>query len=179
MSRALAVAPTAPLSDGVVTLRPWREADLPAIVAVCDDPEIARWTRVPSPYTEEDARAYLAGTVVEETGFAIVGAGDEDDVLGSIGVRDEDDGRAQVGYLVAARARRRGVASRALRLLSDWCLGEGGMARVQLLTRVDNVASQRTAQRAGFTREGVLRAYMVVGDERHDAVMFGRVASAP
>jgi RimJ/RimL family protein N-acetyltransferase len=160
----------------VVTLRPWREEDVPAIVAICDDPDVARFTRVPSPYTEQDARDFLAGTVVEELGFAIVSATDEDDVLGSIGIRDAGEERADIGYLVRAPARGRGVASRALRLLSDWALGDdGGMGRVQLVTRPDNVASQRTAERAGFRREGLLRAYMLVKGARHDAIMFSRV----
>jgi RimJ/RimL family protein N-acetyltransferase len=114
--------------------------------------------------------------VVEELGFAIVSAEDEEDVLGSIGIRDAGDERAEVGYLVGARVRGRGVASRALQLLSDWALGEeGGMARVQLVTRPDNVASQRTAERAGFRREGLLRSYMLIKGERHDAIMFARV----
>ena len=173
----MAVAPAAPLSDGVVTLRPWREADIPAIVEMCDDPEVARFTRVPSPYSEQDAREFLAGEVMaHEMSFAIVSVDDEDDVLGSMGLHDAGEGRGQIGYLVAARARRRGVASRALRLLAEWALTEAGLPRVQLFTRVDNVASQRVAERAGFRREGVLRSHMLLKGERHDAVIFGLVA---
>ena len=47
--------PDPPLSDGVITLRAKARADIPALVAICADPEIPRWTRVPSPYTPEDA----------------------------------------------------------------------------------------------------------------------------
>ena len=169
--------PAAPLSDGVVALREWREEDIPAIVAICDDPEVARFTRVPSPYTERDARAFLAGYVIEEMSFAIVSADDDHDVLGSIGMRDDGEGRGQLGYLVAAPARRRGVASRAVRLLAEWALTEAGLARVQLYARVDNPASQRTAERAGFHREGVLRSYMLLRGERHDAVIFALTAN--
>jgi RimJ/RimL family protein N-acetyltransferase len=53
------VLPAEPLSDGRTALRPWRDSDLSAIVAACQDPEIGRWTRVPSPYGEADARAFL------------------------------------------------------------------------------------------------------------------------
>jgi RimJ/RimL family protein N-acetyltransferase len=165
--------PAGPLTDGVVALREWREADVPAIVAICDDPEVARFTRVPSPYTKADAREFMAGYVIEEMSFAIVSADDHDAVLGSIGLRDAGEGRGQLGYLVAAHARRRGVASRAVKLLAEWALTEAGLARVQLFTRVDNPASQRTAERAGFRREGVLRAYMLLKGERHDAVIYG------
>jgi RimJ/RimL family protein N-acetyltransferase len=164
--------PAVPLSDGVVLLREWRDDDVPAIVALCDDPEVARFTRVPSPYTERDAREFLAGSVVEEMSFAIVST-PADEVLGSIGLRDAGEGRGELGYLVAAHARGRGVASRAVRLLAEWALTEAGLARVQLYARVDNPASQRTAERAGFLREGVLRSYMLLNGERHDAVIFG------
>jgi RimJ/RimL family protein N-acetyltransferase len=161
------------LADGVVALRAWRDEDVPAIVAVCDDPDVARFTRVPSPYTERDAREFMAGNVIEEMSFAIVSAEGDDEVLGSIGLRDAGEQRGELGYLVAAHARGRGVASRAVRLLAEWALTEAGLARVQLYTHVDNPASQRAAERAGFRREGVLRAYMLLRGERHDAVIFG------
>jgi RimJ/RimL family protein N-acetyltransferase len=68
------------------------------------------------------------------------------------------------------------VASRALRLLAEWALAKAGLARVQLYARVDNPASQRTAERAGFQREGVIRSHMLIKGERYDAVIFGLTA---
>jgi ribosomal-protein-alanine N-acetyltransferase len=65
------------------------------------------------------------------------------------------------------------VALRAVRLLAEWAMTEAGRARVALYTRVDNPASQRAAEKAGFRREGVVRAYMLLKGERHDAVIFG------
>ena len=53
------------LSDGDITLRALRETDIPAIVAACQDPEIPRWTSVPSPYTVEDAKPFLAIAATE------------------------------------------------------------------------------------------------------------------
>jgi RimJ/RimL family protein N-acetyltransferase len=167
--------PATTLTDGVISLRDWRDADLPAIVEICSDPEAGRFTRVPSPYTDRDARKFLDGGVIEEMKFAIVSANDEDEVLGSIGLRDAGENRGEVGYLVAARARGRGVASAAVRLLAEWGLTQAGLARVQLFTRVDNPASQRTAERAGFQREGILRAYMLLKGERHDAILYGLI----
>jgi len=52
------------LRDGVVLLRPWLEEDVPALVDACNDAEITRWIPViPTPYTEEDARAFVRGEV--------------------------------------------------------------------------------------------------------------------
>jgi len=167
--------PAEPLTDGVVTLREWRRSDLPSIVRICQDPQISRFTRVPSPYTEDDAVVFLERHSQAELGFAIVDAADEDEILGAIGLRDDGEERGELGYWVAAEARGRGVASRALRLLSGWALGELGLARVQLVTHVDNPASQKVAERAGFRREGVVRSYMLLKGRRHDAVLYGLV----
>jgi len=51
--------PVEGISDGVVRLRLHADSDVPAIVAACQDPEIPRWTRVPEPYGEADARGWL------------------------------------------------------------------------------------------------------------------------
>jgi RimJ/RimL family protein N-acetyltransferase len=61
--------------------------------------------------------------------------------------------RAAVGYLLAARARGRGVATCATRLLARWGFDRLGLERLELTCGPDNVASQRVAERCGFTRE--------------------------
>src|SRR2546421_6700412 len=57
--------PDPPLDDGAVALRPWRATDLVPLVDACQDPEIPRWTAVPSPYGEHDAREYLARAEID------------------------------------------------------------------------------------------------------------------
>ena len=81
---------------------------------------------------------------------------------------------AEVGYWVARAGRGRGHATRALRLLSHWLLDDLGVARVQLQADVRNEASLRVAEKAGFTREGVLRSsrYNARRGERVDFAMF-------
>jgi RimJ/RimL family protein N-acetyltransferase len=172
------VTPT--LTDGVVTLRPWRVEDVPALVEICQDPEIQRFTRVPANYTRDDALMYMASkTAREERGelvaFALVDAADEARLLGSIDMRRDEDGRACIGYLLGPEARGRGMATRAVRLLSRWALADLGLARVEIQARPDNPASQRVAERAGFVREGVLRSYQTDMGERHDRVVFSLI----
>ncbi|MDQ6915579.1 MAG: GNAT family N-acetyltransferase [Actinomycetota bacterium] len=167
------------MTDGVVTLRPWRPEDVDPLVALCDDPEIVRFTRVLTPYTRDDALMYLAQQVAaEERGeavaLALVDAAD-DRLVGSVDLRRASDGRASLGYLVGAAARGRGVATRAARMLSRWALAEWGVARVEIHVQLDNPASQRVAERAGFVREGVLRSYLEVKGRRHDSVVFSLV----
>jgi RimJ/RimL family protein N-acetyltransferase len=173
--------PDPPLTDGELVLREWRLADVPALTRACQDPEIPRWTVVPSPYLERHARDFIAGCAGDraagrELALAIVDS--EDRLLGAIGVGrfDWDDGKAEIGYWIAREARRRAVGVRAVRLLARWALTELGLERIELLANPENVASQRLAERAGFTREGTLRRYRRRRGEREDLVMFSLLA---
>jgi RimJ/RimL family protein N-acetyltransferase len=167
------------LRDGDLVLRPWVEDDVPALVAACNDPEIARWIPViPSPYTEEDARAFIGGDshavpeyTVPEHSFAVT----VDGVLaGAISLSvNSMNYRGRIGYWVAAGVRGRGVCTRALRVLSRWALEDLELMRLELITDPDNTASQRVAEKVGFRREGVLRAHLRHPDGRiRDSVMF-------
>ena len=173
-------APDRPLTDGVIALRPWRTDDVDPVVEMCQDPEIQRFTSVPANYTRDDALLFMAQQVAAQqrgdtVPFAIADATD-DHVLGSIDVRQRDANRASIGYLVAAPARGRGVASRAVRLLSRWAVAELGVARLEIQVRPDNPASQTVAERAGFVREGVLRSHLLIKGRRYDAVVFSLIA---
>ncbi len=157
--------PNPPLSDGVVSLRPWTDRDVSEITAACRDPEIARWIdQIPQPYKDSDARAYVAMTKrgwkdSTISGFAITDA-ETGAVVGSIGIHWLDPGQAvgEVGYWVKQEARGLGVATRALRLAARWAIASCGLERLQLRADVLNVASQRVAERVGFRREGVVRS---------------------
>ena len=174
--------PDPPLGEGAIGLRPWQDAELDVMVAICRDPDVARFTRVPDPYSEADARAWIdaqPGRLEAGDGvaFAITSSGGAP--LGSIGLRIDPGDRdiVEAGYMVAPAARGRGIATTALRLASHWAVRDLGVARVHLTTHVDNPASQRVAERAGFRREGVLRSWEEIRGERVDLVMFSLVGS--
>jgi RimJ/RimL family protein N-acetyltransferase len=175
--------PDPPLRDGDIALRPWRPEDVPAIVRACQDPEIPRWTLVPAPYTEDDARLWLAAQSAARRGgrrveLAIVG--DDDELLGSIAIARSIDARAgEVGYWVAREARRRGVATRAVRLVSEWAFAELGIERVELLAEPDNVASQGVAEAAGFARERFLPAHREQKGSMRDFYLYVLVRDVP
>jgi RimJ/RimL family protein N-acetyltransferase len=148
-------------TDGVVTVRPLREADVPAIVAACQDPEIPRWTRVPSPYTREDAERYIAIAATEARageGVALaVADADDGRFLGTIGVMELDgEGYGEIGFWTAPAARGRGATTRAVVLVRDWAVDELGLRTIEILSHRDNRPSQRVAERAGFVDTGEL-----------------------
>jgi len=82
------------------------------------------------------------------------------------------DLRGQLGYLVGAHARGRGVAPRAIRLVSAWGFRKLGLERIEILVHPENGPCQRAAEKAWFTREGVLRSYTRVKDDRFDMWSF-------
>ena len=173
------VLPSDPLVEGTTALRPWRDADLPELVHACRDREIVRWTSVPTDYTEADARNYLrqrydAAFAGLTAPFAIADAG-SDGLLGSISLLRFAWGhaRGEVGYWLATWARGQGHATRAVRLVCAWGFSALRLERIDLIAATGNPASQRVAERAGFTREAVLRDYMRGAFERQDMVMFG------
>jgi [ribosomal protein S5]-alanine N-acetyltransferase len=62
-----------------------------------------------------------------------------------------------------------------LKALSEWGLTLDGVARLELYAEPWNEASWRTAERAGFNREGLLRSWREVGAERRDMYMYSLV----
>jgi RimJ/RimL family protein N-acetyltransferase len=170
--------PVEGVSDGVIRLRLKAESDIPAIVAACQDPEIPRWTQVPDDYTEAEAREWFELQDRRRADGSelhlIIADAEGSRLLGSIGLTaiDWDDRRGSIGYWVAPESRGEGIATRAVTLLAQWSFDELGLGRVEIKAEPANVASHRVAERAGFTREGLLRSHALIKDRRRDMVVF-------
>jgi RimJ/RimL family protein N-acetyltransferase len=176
-------APDPPLSDGVVTLRPWGRQDVGDLIACLDgENEIVVWLdAIPQPYREAEANAWIEHASAAwrdgtSAPFAVTDA-TNGELLGSVGVAwvgDPEQRVAEVGYWMRKDQRSRGLATRAVQLASRWALRALGCERLQLRADVENVPSQRVAEKAGFTREGVLRSvhFNPRRNRRVDFVMF-------
>ena len=161
------------LRDGDLVLRAWTEADVPALVAGCNDPDVARWIpTIPHPYTADDALAFVRGEVRDDHDAMAIEL--DGRVVGGIGMGLNSNGyRGTIGYWVARDSRGHGTCTLAVRLLARHGLEKLELQRIDLLTDPDNVASQRVAEKVGFQREGVLRAHLRHPDGRiRDSVMF-------
>ncbi|GAA0919569.1 GNAT family N-acetyltransferase [Nonomuraea longicatena] len=170
------------LSTGALLLRPSAESDAGFLAAAGDDPEIARFFfRWPSPFTLQAAREHLRGAAerwaLGGADYAITRDGAH---LGAITLSPVDDwGTCAIGYWVAPSAQGQGVAAQAVRALTDWALDHGAL-RVELEAEVENLASLRTAYKAGFQQEGIRREARVRRDGvRVDLVLFSRVPGDP
>lgn len=165
-----------------VVLRAFVAGDAPLIVEVSFDPVIPLITSVPAAPTDTAAAVAFIQRQHERartgTGysFAITDAG-TGVALGHIGLWPIAGGRASIGYWVAASARRRGIATAALRLVTTWAMTALRLDRLELYVEPWNKGSWRTAELAGYTREGLLRSWERVGDERRDMYMYSCVSA--
>jgi ribosomal-protein-alanine N-acetyltransferase len=164
-------APDPPLSDGVITLRLPDERDLAAIERGIADPDVTRAFGRPTQSAEHvlelNRRRWAEGAAAT---FAICDSAGS--CVGHVFVNLVDAQRGNIGYWLLPEVRGKGVATRAVRLVSRWALHELALARLGLLTELWNRQSQRVAERTGFRREGTLRSYAEVDGRRVDYVSF-------
>ena len=174
----MAGPPNAQLTTSRLHLRPIGPDDVPAIYAACQDPQIQRWTTVPSPYLLEHAEQFAcdyAPKAWASGDAAVFGVTDRTTsaLLASVGLhfdRGRDDGIAEIGYWTAASARGRGVTTEAVAAVCAWGFTTCGVQRLEWYAEVGNVPSRRVAEKVGFTVEGMLRSYLQrPGDVRVDA----------
>ena len=170
---------------GDLRLEPFGEAHLEALQPLLADPDVHRFTRVPVPVPADFAETWLeayergrgdgtreAFAVVDRTTGAFLG-------LALAPHIDPPTRTAELGYVVSPAARGRGVATEALRLLTEWAFATLGALRLELLISAENEASKRVAARCGYVREGVLRSIHVKDGLREDAEIWSRLPSDP
>ncbi|MEY4136795.1 MAG: hypothetical protein RL205_923 [Actinomycetota bacterium] len=141
------------LSDGRLTLRPPASSDALDIVAGCQDPEIIRWTTVPSPYDLSDARTFLNDRLTptqwwRNPTWVITEA--DNRWIGTVDLRPDGEGAAEIGYMIAPESRGSGVGTAAIRLVCTWGLHQWGLQVITWKALTGNTASRALAQRVGF-----------------------------
>ena len=150
------------------------------MLAAFRDPVLLRFWAGPVPVSEAAVRRWLAELECarrrgERIDLAFADPADDRVVLGGGSLFDIDPQqcRAAVGYWLTPAARGRGVATHAVRLIARRAFAEAGVARLELTRGADNHASQRVAERCGFTREALLRSHLPFRGGRRDTVVYG------
>lgn len=147
-------------------------ADVGAITAAAQDPEVPRWTTVPSPYHRSHAEDFIAkaATWWEEQSELTWGIRADGAWVGMIGLhRATPGGAGEIGFWLDAAARGRGYVTEAATAVIDFGFSEPlSLARIEWRAIVGNVASARTARGLGFRYEGLLRQGLSDVRGRHD-----------
>ena len=151
---------------------------MPAIRELYSEADIRRWMGWDEP-PPDDAEALAnierAADAWRDGGWAVfrIVEAPTDRVVGGLNLRLGDHDIAEISYFLRRSVRGRGFATRAVRLAARWAFDELGIQRIELRTHLDNLDSQRVAERAGFTREGIERASRAWPDgTRFDSVIF-------
>ncbi|MER6998443.1 GNAT family N-acetyltransferase [Streptomyces sp. NPDC000410] len=156
-------------------LRTFARTDAKAVFAACQDPDIQRWTLVPSPYLRSHAEGFVGhlvpngwfnGTVFT---FAVC-LPDSGELVASTAVtRRGEMGTWEVGFWTAKEYRGRGYMTEAVRRLARWTFEELGAVRLEWRAEVGNEGSRAVAEKAGFAMEGTLRGALLRGAGARDA----------
>lgn len=165
-------------------LEPLAAEHLPGFAALTADVEAVRFTLLPEPLPDGFAETWLARYEqgrADGTAFGFAALDDDGRFLG-VGLTPHFDTEArevEIGYIVAPAARGRGVATEIVRRLTRWAFEDLGALRACLLIDVENVASQRVAERAGYVHEGVLRSVHLKQGRRIDQAVWSRLPPDP
>jgi ribosomal-protein-serine acetyltransferase len=172
------------LTDGAMTLHPYRASDIDSVCEAVRESiaELSVWMSWCRPdYSIEETRAWIQSQPDKwekgtEYNFAI-SYHTEPSYFGGCGLNviDRDCGVANLGYWVRTSQTNKGIATAATLLLAQFAFNELKLNRVELTIAVDNRASLRVAEKAGATREGILRNRVVKNDTPSDAVVFSLI----
>jgi len=167
------------LQGALCTLRPWRLADADELVKYANNINIARnlRDRFPHPYTLRDAKAFIhsCAPVRPHVSFAIVV---HDEAVGGIGVSSGSDVErfsAEIGYWLGEPFWGRGITVEAVRLMSAYAFNTCHVLRLFALPFAENRQSTRVLEKAGYTREGILRASAVKAGAVRDQALYALV----
>jgi RimJ/RimL family protein N-acetyltransferase len=169
----------------VTELRPIEPDDVAFLDRQHEDPDAAGEFNWYGRRREETigrlARQVAAGETIQDDGglFAIVD--DDGNLLGDVSWRTSHNGPPpygecwQIGIWLAPEARGHGHGAAAQRLIADYLFANSPRERVEAGTEAGNIGEQKALEKAGFTREGVLRHACLRAGEWRDMVIYSKL----
>ena len=146
------------LEGGLVRLRPVASADLPALLAILEEPEVARWWRR-AEWERVDEKDAVTLVVELQTAEAVAGC------IQYAEETDPDYFSAAVDIFVGTAAQGRGVGPDAMRTLIAWLFDVRGHHRLTVDPAAENARAIHVYEKLGFRPVGVLRRYERVEDD--------------
>jgi len=160
-------------------VRSYRIDDAPSLARHANNRNISRNMRdtFPYPYTLSDAHDWISLVMQQspEANFAIASA---DEVIGGIGLMFRDDihrRSAEIGYWLGEPFWGQGIATAALRAVTDHAFANYDLARLEAFVFEWNPASMRVLEKVGYVLEGNLRRSITKDGQTIDAFLFARV----
>ena len=164
----------------MITLRPYRTSDVDRLVELANDPQVSRYLvyTFPYPYTRADAEWWV------ETGCNLADARTRvielDGVfVGSVGITPWTGWKAhqgEIGYWLGRAYWGRGIATEALRQMTDQGFGEMALRKLCGPVLAPNIASMRVLEKVGYRLEGILKQDVERGGELHDIHHYAKLA---
>ena len=171
------------LADDAVRLEPLARAQAADFTWLLEPDEgIARFTYIPTDPDEAWLTDWLGRYEdawtrdTDRAGFSIRDADGAAAGFAAFVRLDLELRQGEIGYVVAPAGRNRGVATRAVGLLTRWGFDELGLERIELRIDPRNAASERVAERSGYRKEGVLRSLAFKDGLRSDVGVWSRLA---
>jgi RimJ/RimL family protein N-acetyltransferase len=172
----------------VTALRPVTAADVAFLDRQHEDPEAAgefNWYGHREPTRGRLAERVETGRTIRDDGGLFAVVDDQGQLIGDVSWRTASNGPPpfgdcwQIGIWLAPEARGQGHGSAAQRLIVDYLFANSTMERVEAGTEADNIGEQKALERAGFTREGVLRRACLRAGAYRDMVVFSKLRGEP
>lgn len=172
------------LTDDLIFLRPYSESDAEQLYSAVREsiPEVSRWLPwCHENYSLAESREFIAARQLASQGdewysFAVFEKSSNAFVGGAgLNFINRVHQFANLGYWVRTSATGRGFATRATRLAARFGFAQLGLRRIEIVAAIDNVASQRVAEKAGAIREGMARQRLLIRGESHDAVLYSLI----
>ncbi len=150
------------LTTDRLLLRSVGPQDTDVVYSAAQDPEIQRWTTIPSPYLAEHARSFTEQLVPEGWAncsmFTFGVFLPEGELVGMLAITMRSLGVGEVGFWATKQYRGNGYITEATVAVSRWAFTRLSIDRVEWRAEVGNKGSRAVAEHAGFTIEGTLRS---------------------
>lgn len=159
-------------------IRGWKESDALSLSRCANNRKI--WLNLrdvfPNPYSLEDARFWIKQSLEDdpERSFAIANS---EEIIGGIGLVFQEDVHrysAELGYWLAEPYWGLGIMTEAVKALTEYAFNQFQLIRIYAGPFSRNHASQRVLEKAGFSREGMLKNHVFKDGKILHQVLYGK-----